>query len=141
MEFQLSEGQRAALRAFCDTIVPRIEREPDPHAFWRSQASDLGVDGGVAELIAGIPDEVVRGGLVQLLDVIASQGLDKAPSQASREQLIRNLQLASPDAAAGIAALSGMTLFLHYGAPDPQTGLNPNWEVFGFPGPGAASQE
>jgi choline dehydrogenase-like flavoprotein len=136
MEFQLTEGQRAALRAFCDTIVPRIEREPDPHGFWGARATDLGVDAGVAELIAGIPDEVVRGGLVQLLDVIVAQGLDTAPSQASREQLIRNLQLASPDAAAGIAALTGMTLFLHYGAPDPATGLNPNWEVFAFPGPG-----
>src|SRR5439155_9054400 len=65
----------------------------------------------------------------------ASQGLDKAPSQLSREQLVRNLELASPDAAAGIAALTGMTLFLHYGAPDPATGQNPNWKVFGYPGP------
>jgi choline dehydrogenase-like flavoprotein len=136
MEFQLSESQRAALRAFCDTIVPRVEREPDPHGFWGATAGDLGVDAGVAELIAGIPDEVVRGGLVQLLDVIVAQGLPTAPSQLSREQLIRNLQLASPDAAAGIQALTGMTLFLHYGAPDPATGLNPNWALFGYPGPG-----
>ena len=28
-----------------------------------------------------------------------------------------------------------MTLFLHYGAPDPQTGQNPNWKTFGYPGP------
>ena len=28
-----------------------------------------------------------------------------------------------------------MTLFLNYGAPDPQTGKNPNWETFGYPGP------
>jgi choline dehydrogenase-like flavoprotein len=141
MEFQLSESQRAALRAFCDTIVPRVEREPDPQGFWGATASDLGVDGGVAELIAGIPDEVIRGGLVQLLDVIAAQGVQAAPSQLSREQLIRNLQLASPDAAAGIAALTGMTLFLHYGAPDPATGLNPNWQVFGYPGPGGPPEQ
>ena len=34
-----------------------------------------------------------------------------------------------------------MTLFLTYGAPDPQTGQNPNWEAFGYPGPdlGAAA--
>ncbi|MEA2350243.1 MAG: hypothetical protein QOG86_1184, partial [Thermoleophilaceae bacterium] len=114
MTFQLDEGQRGALRAFCDTIVPRIERTPDPEGFWAMTATDLGVDAGVAQLIEGIPDEVVRGGLAQLLDVIAAQGLQNAPSQASREQLIRNLTLASPDAAAGIAALTGMTLFLHY---------------------------
>ena len=28
-----------------------------------------------------------------------------------------------------------MTLFLTYGAPDPETGQNPNWRTFGFPGP------
>ena len=28
-----------------------------------------------------------------------------------------------------------MTLFLAYGAPDPETGLNPNWKTFGYPGP------
>jgi choline dehydrogenase-like flavoprotein len=135
MTFQLDESQRGALRAFCDTIVPRIEREPDPEGFWGTTASALGVDAGVAELIEGIPDEVVRGGLVQLLDVIAAQGVDRAPSQLSREQLVRNLELASPGAAAGIAALTGMTLFLHYGAPDPSTGQNPNWRIFGYPGP------
>jgi choline dehydrogenase-like flavoprotein len=135
MTSQLSDSQRGALRAFCDTIVPRIERTPDPEGFWAMTASELGVDTGVAQLIEGIPDEVVRGGLAQLLDVIASQGIDRAPSQASREQSIRNLTLASPDAAAGIAALTGMTLFLHYGAPDPSSGQNPNWKVFGYPGP------
>jgi choline dehydrogenase-like flavoprotein len=135
MTAQLSEGQRRALSAFCDTIVPAIERDPDPEGFWGARASALGVDAGVAELIEGIPDEVIRGGLCQLLDVIASQGLDRAPSQLSREQLVRNLQLASPDAAAGIAALTGMTLFLHYGAPDPASGQNPNWRIFGYPGP------
>jgi choline dehydrogenase-like flavoprotein len=28
-----------------------------------------------------------------------------------------------------------MTLFIAYGAPDPGTGVNPNWEIFGYPGP------
>ena len=28
-----------------------------------------------------------------------------------------------------------MTLFLTYGAPDPETGKNPNWRTFGYPGP------
>jgi choline dehydrogenase-like flavoprotein len=40
------------------------------------------------------------------------------------------MTLASPEAAAGIQALTGMTLFLNYGMPD-----NPNWKVFGYPGP------
>jgi choline dehydrogenase-like flavoprotein len=31
-----------------------------------------------------------------------------------------------------------MTLFLHYGAPDPETGQNPNWKTFRYPGPSSA---
>ena len=58
------------------------------------------------------------------------------PSQASREQILRNVSLASLDGAAGIQALTGMALFLAYGMPvDPQTGQNPNWRTFGYPGP------
>jgi choline dehydrogenase-like flavoprotein len=132
---QLTDSQRDALRAFCDTIVPAIERDPDPDGFWGRKASDLGVDRAVEELILQIPDEVVRGGMLQLLDAVASQGIVSAPSRLSREQLVRNLQLVSPDAAAGVAALAGMTCFLFYGAPDPRTGTNPSWATFGYPGP------
>ncbi|HEX2126392.1 MAG TPA: GMC family oxidoreductase N-terminal domain-containing protein [Thermoleophilaceae bacterium] len=141
MEPQLSESQREALRAFCDTIVPSIERDPDPEGFWGRKASDLGIDGAVADLVLGIPDETVRGGLLQLLDVLASQGIARDISQLSREQILRNLQLASPDAAAGVNALQGMACFLYYGAPDPETGQNPNWKVFGYPGPASPAPD
>src|SRR4051812_30803972 len=133
----LTDTQRTTLRLFCDTIVPRIDRQPDPHGFFARTAGDIGVDQGVEELIDGL-DEELKAGLGQLLDALASQGLDRMPSQLSREQVIRNMTLASPDAAAGIQALTGMTLFLNYGMPDPQTGRNPNWQVFGYPGPASA---
>ena len=131
----LEEKQRNSLRAFCETIVPRIERGPDPDGFWTRTASDVGVDQGVEQIIAEIPDETVRGGLLGLLDVLDTQGLPRAPSQASREQILTNLMLASSDAAAGIQAIAGMTLFLYYGMSDPNTGQNPNWKTFGYPGP------
>jgi choline dehydrogenase-like flavoprotein len=133
----LTDTQRATLRLFCDTIVPRIDREPDPFGHWARTATDTGVDQGVEQLIDGL-DEVLRTGLAQLLDALASQGLERMPSQLSREQVLRNMTLASPEAAAGVQALTGMTLFLNYGMPDPQTGRNPNWQVFGYPGPTAA---
>ena len=130
----LSDEQRQTLRLFCDTVVPRIERDPDPGGFWARTASDLGVPEGVEELIATLDDEI-RGGLLELIDAIDSQGIARMPTQLSREQVLRNISLASPEAAGGIQALIGMTLFLAYGMPDPQTGRNPNWEVFGYPGP------
>jgi hypothetical protein len=133
----LTDTQRATLRLFCDTIVPRIDHEPDPVGFWARAATDIGVEQGVEQLIDGL-DEELRTGLGQLLDVLSSQGLERMPSQLSREQVLRNMSLASPEAAAGLQALTAMTLFLNYGMPDPQTGQNPNWQVFGYPGPVSA---
>jgi choline dehydrogenase-like flavoprotein len=124
------------LRALCDTIVPSIEHLPDPHGHWARSASSYGVPEQVAQTLAGLPADM-QDGLCQLLDVLDSQGLRTA-SQPSREQLLRTLSLGSPDAAAGIAALGGLTLLLHYGAPDPATGRNPAWDVLGYPGPVSA---
>jgi hypothetical protein len=136
MTTQLSEQQRATLQALCDTIVPAVAQEPDPDGFWARRASDLGIHHAVEGIVLGLPDETSRAGLIELLDVMALQRLAQAPSQASREQILRNLTLASPAAAQGVGALTAMTLFLYYGAPiDPQTGQNPNWATFGYPGP------
>jgi choline dehydrogenase-like flavoprotein len=133
---QLNEGQRATLKAFCDTIVPRIERPDDATGFWSRTASDLRVDEGVEQLLlTAVTDETVQAGLVSLIDALSDQRLASAPSQLSREQLLLNMSLASSDAAAGIGALTGMTLFLTYGAADPAALRNPNWELFGYPGP------
>jgi choline dehydrogenase-like flavoprotein len=131
----LNDERRAVLRAVCDTVYPCIERDDDPDGFFARSASDMGLPEAVEDLIEQIPDETIRGGLEQLIDVLGQQGFLRMPSQDSREQLLRNLALASPDAAAGVSALAGMTLFLAYGAPDPETGLNQNWKTFGYPGP------
>src|SRR5512135_131982 len=112
----LSDAQGAVLTAVCDTVVPSLPRERDPDGLWGRKASDLGVDLGAAQLISEIPDPELRGGLLQLLDALGGQGIARA-SQASREQILRNAAWSDPRAAAGVAALIGMTLFLHYGAP------------------------
>ncbi|MEA2424375.1 MAG: hypothetical protein QOH13_785, partial [Thermoleophilaceae bacterium] len=129
----LSEAQRDALRAFCDTVVPSVERRDDPDGFWARKATDLAIDQGVEQIIATLPPEL-QAGLGQLLDALAQQGFGAA-SQASREQLLANVTMVDPGAAQGVGALTGMTLFLFYGAPDPQTGQNPNWKTFAYPGP------
>jgi choline dehydrogenase-like flavoprotein len=137
----LTDAQQRTLTAICDTVVPSLERGRDSDGLWGRKASDLGVDLGVAQLISEIPDPELRGGLLALIDAIGGQGITRAPSQESREQIMRNTALSDPRAAAGVAALIGMTLFLHYGAPDPETGRNRNWETFGYPGPVSAPPE
>src|SRR5262245_34845515 len=139
--FALSDSQRAVLTAVCDTVVPSLSRNRDPHGLWARQASDLGVDQGAAALISEIPDPELRGGLLMLIDALGGQGITRAPSQESREQILRNTALSDPRAAAGVGALIAMTLFLTYGAPDPETGKNPNWEAFRYPGPISAPPE
>jgi choline dehydrogenase-like flavoprotein len=129
-----TDAQRAVLRAFCDTIVPSIARPEDPDGFWARKATDLEVDKAVEGIVETFAPET-REGLAQLLDACAAQDFLAAPSRLSREQHLRNLALASPEAAAGVGALTALTLFLYYGAPDPQTGRNPNWEALRFPGP------
>ena len=134
MTQEMTEAQRAVLRALCDTFVPPIERAEDPDGFWARTATELAVDEGVQQLLAEMPDDL-RGGLLQLLDVLEAQGFLTAPSQLSREQILRTMSLGSSEAAAGVAALGGLTLFLTYGGADPETGQNPNWRTFGYPGP------
>jgi choline dehydrogenase-like flavoprotein len=130
---ELSDGQRAILRSVCDTVVPSIDHADDGDGFWARAASDLDVDGQLEQLLATMPAEQ-QAGMRELLDGLAEQGFATA-SQRSREQLLRNIALLGPAAASGVGALTGLTLFLAYGAPDPATGRNPNWSVFGYPGP------
>ena len=132
----LSERQLATLSQVCDTVVPVIEREPDPDGFWRRKASDVGADLALAEAFSALPPDQLAG-IGQLLDELDELGFGRA-SQRSREQLLRTLALAGPEAASGVAALVNGALFMTYGLPDPATGQNPMWRTFGYPGPASA---
>jgi choline dehydrogenase-like flavoprotein len=131
---EFDDTRRAILQAVCDTVVPSIAHEPDPHGLWARKASDIGVPEMAQDVLSQLPPDQLAG-LMQLLDGLGQQGFTRA-SQASREQLLTNVSLLGPEAAAGVGALVSLTLFLTYGAPiDPQTGQNPNWRAFGYPGP------
>src|SRR5918992_3353622 len=130
----MNDVQRAVLKAVCDTVVPSLEHEPDPDGFWARSASDVGTPEALEELIDDTMPDDQREGLLELLGGLAQLGFLEA-SRRSREQHLRNLVMLGFDAAAGGAALTALTLFLAYGAPDPQTGQNPFWKTLGFPGP------
>jgi choline dehydrogenase-like flavoprotein len=130
----LTDTQRQILAAVCDTVVPRVDQQPDPDGFFARTAGEVGVPPVLEDVLAGLPPEQ-QAGLAQILDALGEQGFLRS-SQRSREQLMRNIALAGPEAAAGIGALTALTLFLHYGLPD-ERGQNPNWATFGYPGPPA----
>ncbi len=130
----ITDTQRATLRTFCDTVVPSIERDHDPHGLWARSASDLMVPEMAELALAGMAPEV-REGLLGLLDGLNAAGFN-GQSQASREMTLKITGLAyGVPAQAGIGGLTKLVLFLAYGAPDPTTGQNPNWAALGYPGP------
>ena len=134
----LSDVHRATLRAICDTAVADVGREPDPDGFWSRKASDVGADVALAEMIEGLPEPQLAG-TIELLDALAEQGFESA-SQLSREQILRNISLLGPEAAAGVGSLTAGAIFLAYSIPDPGTGQNPMWRTFGYPGPVSAPE-
>jgi choline dehydrogenase-like flavoprotein len=123
----LTDQHLGIMRALCDTVVPAVVRDDDPHGFWGRKASDLGVEHVVLFALGRLKPEEQEG-VAQLLAVLEAQGF-AGLSQASREQVLTNLSLASPAAAVGISSLVGLTLFITYSLPG-----NPNWAAFGYPG-------
>jgi choline dehydrogenase-like flavoprotein len=130
---ELNDSRRAVLRAVCDTVVPSIEHDLDPIGLWGRSATQMGADQGIEQVFSELPAEQFEG-MMELLDGLGQQGFPNL-SQPSREQVLRNVAMVGPEAAAGVSTLIGLTLFITYGAPDPQSGQNPNWQAFGYPGP------
>ena len=87
----LSEVQRAALAALCDTFAAPVERDDDPTGFWARSASDLQIPAIIEDRLSGglVPEEQLEG-LRQLLDALAAQGLVEAP-QPAREAIVKAL--------------------------------------------------
>jgi choline dehydrogenase-like flavoprotein len=131
----LSQQQLDAIASFCEAIVPVLEHDPDPNGLWAWGAATGATIPAVQASLTAIPDPVVRGGMAGVCEALAAQGLADAAGQEAKEAIIKGMADAAPEAAAAIGALAGLVLFMHYGVPDPRSGVNPAWEAFGFPGP------
>ncbi|MDA4125159.1 MAG: FAD-dependent oxidoreductase [Thaumarchaeota archaeon] len=139
---KLTEAERAVLRSVCDTLVPGLE---DQSPFYRRSATDLSVDGLLAEAV----EEALQPGNARdfrrVLSVFDSRPynlvLTGSPSkftQLSPEARQRYLS-AWRDSPIGLKrtafqALKRLTCFLNYSSTGPD-GLNPNWPDIGYPGP------
>ena len=129
------EQREATLRALGDTVIPSIARDDDPDGFWarcdrpQRRRRRPRADGDAAPGAASGPGRAARRP--------RRVGLPATEDQAAREAIVRGVAQSSAAAAIGMASLVGLIQFLHYGVPDPATGLNANWGVFGYPGPPA----
>jgi choline dehydrogenase-like flavoprotein len=129
----LSEIQRDTLAKVCDTFAPSLETDDDPTGFWGRSASDLSIPDAIEQQFSALPEDQLEG-MRALLDALHAQGFNDLPQEA-REQMVHAFADDSPETLAGVHALQGLTLLLFYALPDARSGINPNWEAIGYPGP------
>jgi len=132
----LSEIQRAALAALCDTFAPALEVPDDPAGLYGRSASAMGIPDAIEQTLAETAGEEQLAGVRALLDALAAHDLPALP-QEGREALVHGLMDADPGALAGLSSLRALTFLLFYGLPD-EAGRNPNWPAIGYPGPRSA---
>ncbi|HEU5370732.1 MAG TPA: GMC family oxidoreductase N-terminal domain-containing protein, partial [Ktedonobacterales bacterium] len=134
----------ATLRAICDTFVPALQVEDDPHRFYATSASDLNVPELIAATVAQLPEES-RAQLKQLLGLLDKPLVNlllsgqfqrfRALNQEQRETLLRGW------AASGMqmrrqafGALKRAAVVTYYAAVGAE-GTNPAWKALDYPGP------
>ena len=138
---ELSPSERLVLRSICDTIVPAISGDSD---FYARKASDIGVDGLLAEAVEDSLQPGNAKDFRRILSVFDSPmynlvltGRPVRFTKLSPESRERYLQAwrDSPIALKRTAfqALKRLTAFLAYASVGPD-GTNPNWEAIGYPG-------
>ncbi len=139
-----SDVEFATLRAICDTFVPALQVEDDPHRFYATSASDLKVPELIAATVAQLPEES-RAQLKQLLGLLDKPLVNlllsgqvqrfRALNLEQREALLRGW------AASGMqmrrqafGALKRAAIVTYYTAVGAE-GTNPVWKALDYPGP------
>lgn len=136
---QLTDSQRAVLRALVDTVVPALEAGDDPTGFWATPGTATGADLVLGWWLEHAADPPVFAGLCQLLDGLAGLGFPDQP-QEGREEQLRMVAGLAPEAALGVGALITQATLLSYANADADD-RNPLWPGTGYPGPQAQPRE
>jgi choline dehydrogenase-like flavoprotein len=141
----LTERQLRTLSALCDTLVPALAADPDPHGFWGRAASDLDIPNEIAAVTRDLADPVTQAQTRQLLDLLSNPisagaltGRLRAFADLPLEERERVLQGWS-DSPVGLLrqsfqGLKRLACALFYSKHGPD-GCNPNWPAIGYPGP------
>ena len=141
----LSTRQRAVLSAICDTLVPSVVREDDPHGFFAATGAEVRLVERVEMLIGLLADPRDRLRLKVLLEALGSRAANLVTSGrfqpfdamdlATREAVLRGwaesgIQLRR----AGFQALKRLVHVGYYAWPTDGRS-HPAWRAVGYPGP------
>jgi long-chain-alcohol oxidase len=141
----LTERQRTVLSAVCETLLPSMEDDDDPHGLFATGAAAAGTVGRVERLIATIRDPDDRRRLALLLSALGSPLASLVAigrpvgfaglSLEQRERALRSwAQSSIPLRRAGFQALKRLC-HVSYLAWPARDGTHPAWETVGYPGP------
>lgn len=140
----LSESQFETLRAICDTFVPSLQVEDDPHGFYALAASELKVPEFIAATVATLPEEA-RAQFKQLLGLLDSPLVNllfsghfqrfRALSQEQREALLRGWASSGMQMRRqAFGALKRAAVVSFYTIPG-EDGKTLTWQAIDYPGP------
>jgi long-chain-alcohol oxidase len=135
---ELTEGQRRALEAICDTVCPGGDGLPS--------ATELGVPDALLEAAGRNPRAAERRQLLQLLSVWDSQPLSalggggwerfsRLPAERREQVLLSWCDSRLPQRRAAFQALCKGARLFYWSLPAPDGSPNPAWADIGYPGP------
>jgi len=126
-------AQREVLAGLVDTAVPALPAPvgQDP-VFWETAGSTVGADRALEAFLVTLP-EADQSGIGQLLDGLAQLGFQHQ-GRAVREAMLGTAMALAPEAGVALATLRGGACMLAHSLVD-DTGRNPFWAQYGYPGP------
>ncbi len=141
----LSGRQRRTLVAVCETLLPSLRHDHDPHELFATGATRARTAERVERLIGSIRDPRDRARLRQLLDVVESPAVNlllsgrprafSAMPLQQRERVLRGWARSRlPLRRAGFQALKRL-IHVAYLAWPSSDGSHPAWRSVGYPGP------
>ncbi len=141
----LTDAQFRTLTALCDTLIPSIERNDDPHGFWKRKASDLDVPTLVTRAVRDLQPEDQQRDFKLILDLLnqpVTAGLVTGQfrpfadlASTAREKVLQNWSISPlPQLRRAFQGLKRLACGLFYSALD-ETGRNPSWPALHYPGP------
>ena len=117
----------------------RARRADDPHGFWARSGSRGGrAPGGRRGDRAHARRRSARASASWSTG--SHRWASSAPRSARASSCCATWPRSAPRPPPAARRWSGLSLFFAYCIPDPQTGVNPFWPEFGYPGPGAPAE-
>ncbi len=139
----LNNKQKEALASICDAFIPTIIKPNDPTGYWSRKASDIPVVEKITEIISSLPLETQKE-FIDLINILNSNvlgltwwGSFKSVSDLNanqREKLLLSWSKSSlPLLRNGYNSIKKLVSIIYFSYTN--EGVNPNWELIGYPGP------